>query len=257
MSRPIVDYDKIAEGYDQRYSLNRLAGVSAALEQRLRRTPRGSLLDVGCGTGRWFTELAPLVDLAVGLDRSPAMLLEVPRGETDSALVNGSGERIPLRDGSFDFVFCVNAIHHLACAAAFVRAAANLVRPQGALAIVGLDPHQARDRWYLYDYFPECRALDLERYPSSEQIHDWMSAADLRGIEVVDVERIKRRFTGGEILEDYFLQRKASSQLALLSEVAWAEGLHRIRKAVEEGESRGVPTAFEVDLTMVMTCGWR
>lgn len=257
MRRRVVDYDRLADGYDQRYALHRLEGVAAALHQTLARTPHELLLEVGCGTGRWLSELAARARFAVGLDRSVAMLLRVPAGESAAALVNGSGDRIPFRQASFDLVLCVNAIQHLKSPAGFVRDAADLVRPRGALAIVGLDPHRGADRWYLYEYFPECRTLDLERYPSTEQLREWMAAADLRGIEVEEVERIRRRFTGGEILEDYFLQRQASSQLAILSEEAWAEGLHGIRRALEEGESRGAPTVFEVDLHLFMVCGWR
>lgn len=49
MSRRFVDYDRIAETYDQRYSLNRLDGVAKALEARLSQTGAETILDVGCG----------------------------------------------------------------------------------------------------------------------------------------------------------------------------------------------------------------
>ena len=257
MSRRFVDYDRLAEDYDERYAQNRLEGVAEALDERFLRAGGGSLLDVGCGTGRWLSELAPAADLAVGLDRSLTMLLQVARGERRKTLVCGSAEEIPLRDASVDFVSCVNAIHHLAAPTAFVFEAARLLRPNGTLAVVGLDPHQARDRWYLYDYFPEARDLDLQRYPSKDQTQVWMSAAGLELIEVAAVQRIRRRYAGREVLEDYFLQRKASSQLAMLSAEAWANGLQRIRRAVQEGEDRGAPPFFEVDLTLVLICGWK
>lgn len=255
MNRRFVDYDRIAESYDQRYALNRLDGVARALDERVRRSGAESLLDVGCGTGRWLSELAPMAGIALGLDRSLAMLLRVPARNGREALVCGSGDNIPFCDSSVDFVSCVNVIHHLAVPSSFVSDAVRLLRSKGALAVVGLDPHQQRDRWYLYDYFPEARDLDLQRYPSADQLRTWMTASGLEGIETVEVERIQRRFTGGEILEDYFLQRKASSQLAILSDEAWAQGLHRIRLAVEEGEAREAPALFEVDLALVLVCG--
>ena len=82
-----------------------------------------------------------------------------------------------------------------------------------------------------------------------------MRASGLENIETVAVERIRRRFVGGEILEDYFLQRKASSQLAILSDEAWAQGLQRIRRAIQKGAQEGAPTIFEVDLALVLVCG--
>jgi SAM-dependent methyltransferase len=183
------------------------------------------------------------------------MLLQVPEGEGRTNLVCGSADEIPLADASVDFVSCANVIHHLADPAAFVTSVARLLRPNGCLAVVGLDPHQDRDRWYLYDYFPEARKLDLQRYPSADQVAAWMTASGLESIEIAAAERIREQYKGGAILEDYFLQRKASSQLAILSEGAWAEGLKRIRQAVQEGENSGASPVFEVDLTLVMVCG--
>jgi len=255
MNRRFVDYDRIAESYDQRYALNRLDGVARALDERVSQSAAETILDVGCGTGRWLSELAPMAGIALGLDRSLAMLLRVPARNGREALVCGSGDNIPFCDSSVDFVSCVNVIHHLAVPSSFVSDAVRLLRSKGALAVVGLDPHQERDRWYLYDYFPEARALDLQRYPSAEQLRTWMTASGLEDIETVEVERIQRRFTGGEILEDYFLQRKASSQLALLTNEAWAQGLHRIRMAIQEGEDQGEPPVFEVDLALFLVCG--
>ena len=257
MSRQFVDYDRVAEGYDERYAHNRLDGVATALLEQFNQGAAESLLDIGFGTGRWLSELAPGAQRAVGLDLSLAMLLQVPGGEGKTSLICGSADEIPLGDASVDFVSCVNVIHHLAAPAAFVSNVARLLRPNGALAVVGLDPHQNRDRWYLYDYFPEARELDLQRYPSANQLAGWMSAAGLETNEVATVERIRRQYVGEEILEDYFLQRKASSQLAILSEEAWAEGLQRMRRSVQEGEDRGVPPVFEVDLTLVLVCGWK
>ncbi len=257
MSRRFVDYDRIAETYDQRYSLNRLDGVAKALEERLSQTEAETILDVGCGTGRWLTELAPRSSLAVGLDRSLAMLLRVPVDDGRAALVCGSADENPIRQSSIDFVTCVNAIHHLEGRSSFVTDAAKLLRPRGALAVVGLDPHPERDRWYLYEYFPEARELDLRRYPSTEQMGEWMRASGLENVAATVVERIWRRFVGGEILEDYFLQRKASSQLAILSDEAWAQGLQRIRRAIQKGEQEGAPPIFEVDLALVLVCGWK
>lgn len=255
MSRRFVDYDRLAESYDQRYALNRLEGVARALDERVHQSAAERILDVGCGTGRWLSELAPLTGLALGLDRSLGMLLRVPGCNGREALVCGSGDNIPFCDFSVDFVSCVNVIHHLAAPSAFVSDAARLLRPGGALAVVGLDPHRDQDRWYLYDYFPEAQGLDLQRYPSADQLRTWMTDSGFERIETVEVERVQRRFTGGEILEDYFLQRKASSQLALLTDEAWAQGLHRIRMAIQEGEDQGEPPVFEVDLALFLVCG--
>lgn len=257
MSRRFVDYNQFAAQYDQRYALSRLDGIASALREIQGLTASDSILELGCGTGRWVSELAPRSRLAVGLDLSIGMLLEVAAERSGTVRVCGSAGRVPFQGPRFDLVVAVNVIHHLAEPRSLVTEAARLLRPRGALAIVGLDPHRGPNRWYLYDFFPEARALDLERYPSAEQVRQWMVESDLVNIETNEVERVQRRITGGEVLEDYFLRRQASSQLAMLTEEDWAEGLLRIRHAIEEGEARSAPVVFEVDLRFDLICGWK
>src|SRR5437660_25768 len=81
-----------------------------------------------------------------------------------------------LPDAGFDLIFCVNAFHHFPQPRVFICEARRLLRPGGALAITGMDPHAGRDRWYLYDYFVGTQDTDLRRFSSSGTILDWMVA---------------------------------------------------------------------------------
>jgi ubiquinone/menaquinone biosynthesis C-methylase UbiE len=42
----------------------------------------------------------------------------------------------------------------------------RVLRPGGRLMSIGLDPHEKRDRWFVYDFFPETLELDLNRFPA-------------------------------------------------------------------------------------------
>ena len=42
---------------------------------------------------------------------------------------------------------------------------------------VALDPHTGTDQWWVYDYFEGTLEIDRQRYPSCDQIREWMSDA--------------------------------------------------------------------------------
>lgn len=73
----------------------------------------GRVLDVGCGTGHFTRWLAARGLVALGLDRSPAMLREARRGGFDGPLLLADGHRIPLRDGAVDLAVLVTALEFL------------------------------------------------------------------------------------------------------------------------------------------------
>jgi SAM-dependent methyltransferase len=250
-----VNYDRIAPAYDQRYAINPLAGVAAALASLARERGAERLLEVGCGTGRWLAELGPGARRVYGLDRSPGMLRQARERNASFHLICGRAGRLPFTDAAFDLVFCVNALHHFDHPRDFISEARRVLRPGGALAVVGMDPHGGQDRWYLYDYFEGTRAADLARFPSRRAIMDWMAAAGFVGVDWQQVERIRDRRVGREVLTDHFLQKHGTSQLALLPDEAYAAGLRRIETALVEAEAREETLVFEADIALFMVAG--
>jgi SAM-dependent methyltransferase len=96
------------------------------------------VLELGCGAGQWSTALAGLGARSVGLDQS-LMQLEHARKNRDAAgvgvpLVAASGEAVPLRDASFDIVFCDHGAMSFCDPAVTLPEVARLLRPKGLLA---------------------------------------------------------------------------------------------------------------------------
>jgi SAM-dependent methyltransferase len=107
----------------------------------LRVVPAGAAraLDVGCGDGMLTRQLAATVGLAIGLDVDAPSLGLAP-AETPApniAYVRGDVLTHPFVPGSFDVILSVAALHHMDTAAGLLRMA-ELLRPGGALGIVGL-----------------------------------------------------------------------------------------------------------------------
>jgi ubiquinone/menaquinone biosynthesis C-methylase UbiE len=123
------NFDRIAPSYDESLPAH---VVDHYLEKRtafvLEHCPRGSALDVGCGTGALAARLAGVGYEVVGLDPSEGMLRVLEERTSRVRAVRGSGASIPFPDGSFDLVLSVAVMHHIAAAADVRRTLAEMVR---------------------------------------------------------------------------------------------------------------------------------
>ena len=120
--------------------------VEQAILQAAGPGPFKRLIDLGSGTGRMLTLLAPRVEQALGLDLSQQML-NIARNHVAQAglerceLRHGDifGTRLP--DASADLVVVHQVLHYLADPAAAVREAGRIVAEPGKLIIVDFAPH--------------------------------------------------------------------------------------------------------------------
>jgi ubiquinone/menaquinone biosynthesis C-methylase UbiE len=249
-----VNYDEIAPTYDQRYGAQEYAGVAAALLSLAEDGPAERILEVGCGTGHWVAHLRTASGHVYGLDLFAGMLAQADRDLHD-CLVCGEAARLPFADSVFDLIFCVNAFHHFGDQRGFISQAANVLRPGGRLAIIGMDPHTGKDGWYLYHYFQGTRETDLARYPATGAIRGWMLEAGFVEVISQTAEHILHSLTGAEALQSPFLRKAGTSQLALLTEEAYQAGLERIRADLLRAEQAGETLEFVVDVSLALVVG--
>ena len=95
-----------------------------------------TVLDAGCGHGRYLAAFASLGARVVGLDIGTGPEeAGVPLDDPRIAVVQGSVLEAPFRDASFDLVFSDGVIHHTPDAHAAYRELARLVKPGGALYV--------------------------------------------------------------------------------------------------------------------------
>jgi ubiquinone/menaquinone biosynthesis C-methylase UbiE len=264
VQRRQVDYDRIAPTYDRRFTAgDDRSGTVEALRNVLHDliVPKGrapQILEVGCGTGKWLADIAEMPHMETpyvfGLDLSMGMLRQAYRRETPLGLTCGRAEQLPFPAATFDLVYCVNAIHHLDRPRAFIGEACRLLRTGGRLAVIGMDPHGRRERWYVYRYFKGVYETDLGRFPSWAQIADWMSAEGL-AIECQVVDHIWAPKVGRAVLDDPFIEQDSCSQLALLSQEAYQAGLRRIEAALDRAERAGQTLVFPVDTPLALISG--
>jgi ubiquinone/menaquinone biosynthesis C-methylase UbiE/DNA-binding transcriptional ArsR family regulator len=150
--------------------------VEAAIVAALGQKPLRSLVDLGTGTGRMLTLLAPRAQRAVGLDASHAML-SVARANLEKAGVRGVELRQgdihapPVEPNAFDLVVIHQVLHYLDEPARALREAARLVAPGGRLLVVDFAPHELE---FLRDAQAH-RRLGFAR----EQVAAWLNEARL------------------------------------------------------------------------------
>ena len=252
-----VNYDQIADKYNQRYHEDSLAGVERALAQLVEDTNAQNILEAGCGTARWLDGLANSHPEAhfYGLDYSQGMLTQAQYRGTDLQLMRGKGGQLPVKAASFDLVFCVNALHHFHDPAGFVDQAQKILRPGGILAIIGQVPQDRRNRWFVYDYFEGSYDIDLQRFPTWGTVMDWMVLAGFHSIQWEPVEWISADKYGREVLDDPFLQKHAVSQLAMISETAYTAGIEKIKAALNRADAESKTLKFETRLRLDMLAG--
>ena len=93
------------------------------------------VLDVGCGMGRWLHFARESGARAVGMDVSAAVDVAAGREGAGADFVQADLRRPPFAPESFDLVYSLGVVHHVADPADAVRTLAALVRPGGTLRL--------------------------------------------------------------------------------------------------------------------------
>ena len=251
-----ADYDTVASRYDRRYEGQEHEGIESALRSFLAGGQGLDVLEAGCGTGHWLPLLTTRAGRLAGIDPSAGMLERARQVEHGAWLVRARAEELPFATGSFDRVLCVNAFHHFAAKATFVREARRVLRSEGGMMILGLDPHTEFRSWWVYDYFDGALERDLARYPASREIRTAMAEAGFARCATREAQPIMKRVPAGTALERGLLDRSATSQLMILSEEEYQDGLERIRGASAAATAAGGDLVLATDLRLYATTGW-
>jgi len=153
--------------------------VRAAGPGRFRR-----MVDLGAGTGRMLTLLAPHADQALGLDLSQQMLNIARRNAAEAGLSHvelrhGDIFDTRLPDASADLVVVHQVLHYLGDPAAAVKEAARIVAPDGRLIIVDFAPHKHE---FLREQHQH-RRLGF----SDEEMGRWLAEAELPHVGLHDL----------------------------------------------------------------------
>ena len=95
-----------------------------------------SALDVGCGAGLLAEPLARLGAKVTGLDAAPELIAVAREHAASQGLeVDYRAGELEELEGQFDLITCMEVIEHVAAPAAFVKALARRLAPDGLLVM--------------------------------------------------------------------------------------------------------------------------
>jgi ubiquinone/menaquinone biosynthesis C-methylase UbiE len=146
--------------------------------------PGDAVLDVGCGTGTLLIEAAKRVGPSgstQGIDRSIEMLAHARRKAAaqgiTSRFVEGSAERLPFPNVSFDVVLCTMVLHHLPAPMqiATVGEMRRVLLPGGRIVIVDIQ----RTRTISAVFSPIGFLHVFHRFSSHATTPDWQKIEEL------------------------------------------------------------------------------
>jgi ubiquinone/menaquinone biosynthesis C-methylase UbiE len=170
-------FDRHAGEWDRIRSLHASdEAVEGAMLDMIGPGPLRAVLDLGTGTGRILTLLAPLAARLVGVDANHAMLA-VARANLEAAglrhaeLRQGDIYALPVERQAFDLVIIHQVLHFLDDPGRALREAAAALRPGGRLLVVDFAPHTLE---FLRENQAH-RRLGFER----DQVTAWLAEAGL------------------------------------------------------------------------------
>lgn len=139
-----------------------------AVAFHLKLKPVQTVLDLGCGTGRFTQALAARLGATViGIDPSRTMLTEAQRdlGNARVFFARGFGEALPMESDSVDVIFMSMVFHHFENPRAVARECRRVLRQGGRLFLRTASREQI-SRYPYVPYFPTSRSLLEQRLPA-------------------------------------------------------------------------------------------
>jgi len=92
-----------------------------------------SVLDVGCGTGRWSYYLSPKVKFIEAIDPSEAIYAaaEFTSARQNIRITKAGVDNIPFNDASFDLIFSLGVLHHIPDTQGAIKKIFKKIKPKG------------------------------------------------------------------------------------------------------------------------------
>ncbi len=135
--RVMQAYNVTAEMYDERYCGEQKRKYQKALESV--EIKGAAVLDVGCGSGLFFQEIASKARIVVGIDLSKKLLLKAKQHERENFFVlQADADYLPLVNGFFDAVFSFTVLQNMPKPSETLAEVKRVTKPEGKVVLTGL-----------------------------------------------------------------------------------------------------------------------
>jgi ubiquinone/menaquinone biosynthesis C-methylase UbiE len=204
-----------------------------------------TILDLGCGTGRFTEALAAHFAAEVaGIDPSTKMLEQAQLKLRDRRVryQPGRGEEIPLANNSVDLIFTSMTFHHFEDPRRVAQECRRVLRDE-APAILRTGTRERIPSYPYLEFFPTSRPIMEDRLPTGAFICEVFEAAGFSTVKCdVVVQQIASDF-------DSYVEKIAAgadSVLAQLSASDFQSGLEAMRAHAARAENKAVCEPIDV-----------
>jgi ubiquinone/menaquinone biosynthesis C-methylase UbiE len=220
-----ADYSKIAKVYDDARPLSEknITMWINLVAEKINREDNISLLDLGCGTGRFTIPFASQLGYTVtGTDASEDMILKasLKKGAERVMWAIQDATSLLFPSDAFDVVFMSHLLHHIDAPAKILSESYRVLKPGGVLlnrygALEDLnDPEHV--------FFPETIKIDQARCATKPQMEKWFQMV---GFSRVSSETILQQTYQSAEERLKVVQLKSTSVLTLINNEAYEKGV--------------------------------
>jgi ubiquinone/menaquinone biosynthesis C-methylase UbiE len=210
-----------------------------------------TILDLGCGTGRFSEALAMRFEAEViGIDPSKKML-EQARSKPSCPRIrykHGRGESIPLPDNSVDLIFMSMIFHHFDNPMLAARECRRVLRGdhdnhEGGTAFLRAGTRERISSYPYVDFFPESRPILEEVLSTSTFVREVFEAAEFR---LVTSELVTQKIAPSYAAYADKLAAGADSVLASLNQRDFDAGMKALRAHAVHSDGEAVFELIDV-----------
>jgi ubiquinone/menaquinone biosynthesis C-methylase UbiE len=244
-----VSYDPdLARNYPaaRAFSSDTAAIWEAAVRPFLPQSRPATILDVGCGTGRFSALFAERLQCrVVGIDPSLGMLQAAMLAAAGDQLcyVAARGECLPFAEGFCDLVWISQAIHHIIDREACAREIRRVLNREGCVLIRGAFGDRLDGYPDFYRFFSGARAIAAQ-FPSVDQV---LHSFRLAGFSLQGMQTIKQRICGSLAELANRTRLRADSTLLLLPDSEFESCQAALEEAARR-EQPAMPVFEKIDL---------
>lgn len=204
-----------------------------------------TILDLGCGTGRFSESLAAHFDAEViGIDPSEKMLDQARSKLRDHRVryQSGCGEAIPLPDKSVDLIFMSMSFHHFNDQKRAARECRRVLR-DGAVAILRTGTRERIPLYPYFEFFPASHSIMEDRLPTVAFIREVFESA---GFSAVSADVVIQQISPDYVTYVEKLEAGADSVLAQLSAADFRAGIESLREYAYTAGDKPVSEPIDV-----------